>query len=384
MESQMAATNVEQSLIELVHINSVNPDLDAKGHGEGAVADWVERFCDDHGLEHHRKPVKDQRANVFASLPGTQADRKLLFVAHMDTVPVQKDYAGDPFRAERAGPRLYGRGSCDTKASLAAMLHALALVRKEKHRATIVVAGSADEEHLKLGAKAIARSGVRYDGCVAGEPTSLDVVVAHKGSVRWRVETRGISCHSSMPHLGINAITDMARVITAIEDMAKAFKDHPHPLVGPPTLTISMIEGGIEITTVPDVCRIHIDRRLCPGETPQQALAEVEAVIGRLKQQYPRLNARSLLPAREDPPLDDCSATAIAAAAAEACMKVGKTGTFRGVPYGTDCSQLNSVGIPCVVLGPGSIDQAHTADEFVELEQVHKAVEIYRQIMLNY
>src|SRR5438094_299900 len=221
----MATTEVEKSLIELVHINSVNPDLDAEGAGETAVADWVERFCDAQGLDHHCEPVKERRANVFASLPGSQPDRKLLFVAHMDTVPVQKNYKGDPFRGERAGSRLYGRGSCDTKASLAAMLHALVLVKKERPRATIVVAGSADEEYLKFGAKAIAKSGIKYEGCVAGEPTNLEVVVAHKGSVRWRVETKGIACHSSMPHLGVNAITNMARVITAIEEMTKGFKD---------------------------------------------------------------------------------------------------------------------------------------------------------------
>lgn len=374
---------VETSLTELVRIDSVNPELQADGAGEGAVGDWVERFCDAHGLAHRKEKVKDKRANVFAWVPGREPERKLLFVAHMDTVPVV-GYKGDPFRGERAGSRLYGRGSCDTKASLAAMLAALVQVKKDRPKATVVVAGSVDEENLKAGAKAMAGSGVRYDGCVAGEPTSLELVVAHKGSVRWCVETKGVACHSSKPHLGHNAITDMARVITALEEMAETLAERGHPLVGPPTLTVSVIEGGVEMTIVPDLCRIKIDRRLCPGETPKQALAEVEEALERLRRKHPKMNVRSVLPAREDPPLDDSSATRIAEVAAEACRAVAKTGTFTGVPYGTDCSQLSAVGIPCIVLGPGSIDQAHTIDEFVELGQVEKAVEIYRRIMLGF
>jgi len=142
--------------------------------------------------------------------------------------------------------------------------------------------------------------------------------------------------------------------------------------------------SNLHITTVPDVCQIKIDRRLCPGESPQQALVEVDEVLDRLKKANPKLDVRSILPAREDPPLNDSSETRIAKVASAACAEVARTGAFTAVPYGTDCSQLNAVGIPCVVVGPGSIDQAHTIDEFVELDQVHKAVEIYRHIMVNF
>ncbi|MSO94158.1 MAG: M20 family peptidase [Rhodospirillales bacterium] len=377
------ATVVEKSLTELVRINSVNPDLQADGAGENGVGNWVERFCDANGIEHRREPVMGGRSNVFAWLPGREPDRKLLFVAHMDTVPIV-GYKGDPFRGERAGDRLYGRGSCDTKASLAAMLQALVQVKKEKPKSTVIVAGSVDEENLKSGAKVMAKAGIKYDGCVAGEPTDLELVVAHKGSVRWCVETKGVACHSSKPHLGHNAIVDMARVITAIEEMTEKFKSRVHPLVGQPTLTMSVIKGGVEMTIVPDHCMIQIDRRLSPGETPKQGLAEVEDVLEMLRKKYPKMNVRSVLPAREDPPLNDSSKERIAEVAAKACAEVANTGKFTGVPYGTDCSQLNLAGIPCVVLGPGSINQAHTVDEFVELAQVEKAVDIYRRIMLSF
>jgi acetylornithine deacetylase len=379
----MGAAGVEAILTELIRIDSVNTRLAADGGGEAEIAAWIERFCDEHGLDHAIQLVEGCGPNVLAWVPGREDAIRLLFVAHLDTVPVV-GFEGEPFAARRVGRRLYGRGACDTKGSLAAMLQAVATIRKERPRATVVVAGSADEEYRKAGARALAGQRPRFEAAVVGEPTQLEPVVAHKGSVRWSIETRGRAAHTSKPELGVNAITGMARVISAIDALAGELRARPHPLVGPPTLTISLIEGGVHVCVVPDRCRVTIDRRLVPGERPTQALDEVEAVLETVRRRHPEIEVRSILPATEDPPLGSGTTPRIADVARRACDDVAGRGEFKGVPYGTDASQLAPAGIPCVVVGPGSIDQAHTVDEYVDMDQVEQAVEIYRRIMLGY
>jgi acetylornithine deacetylase ArgE len=373
----------EAILAELVKIESVNPRFDANARGEVAVAAWVRQFCEHHGLDHEVQPVEGERANILAWVTGREADTRVLFEAHMDTMPAP-GWTKDPFGAEREGSRLYGRGACDTKASLAAMLRALVTVRDSRFRATAVVAAAIDEEGVKAGARALANSGVRYEAAVIGEPTDLAPVLAHNGSVRWRIETRGRAAHTSKPHTGINAVTKMARVVCALQErIPPKLVRHVHPLVGTPTLTISMIEGGIDLCIVPDRCTIGIDRRLVPGETAREALAEVEAILADLRAKDSELDVRSL-PAVEDPPVEAPAASRIAQVATKACADVAGTGEPRGVPYGTDASQLAPRGITCIVLGPGSIEQAHTTSEYVELPQLEAAVDIYRRIMLSY
>ncbi|THK35192.1 M20 family peptidase [Ensifer sp. MPMI2T] len=376
------STDTITLLQDLVKIESVNPSLSSKGGGEQRVAEYLERFCKDRNLPYELQHVAEGRSNLLTWVPGKDPNRRLLFVAHMDTVPTD-NWASDPFSGEEKDGRVYGRGSCDTKGSLSAMLIALSSLGDRQPNATVVVAASIDEEYRKIGARAIALSGTSYDGAVVGEPTELELVVAHKGSVRWQIEVQGIPAHTSKPHLGVNAITGMAKVILALNEHGQDLASRKQHLVSPPTLTVSLIEGGLELTTVPPSCRIWVDRRLVPGERPDQALQEVENILQALRERE-NINVRSLLPALEDPAPDSAESSKIAAVAAQACAEVAGTGNYIGVPYGTDASQLSLAGIPCIVLGPGSIDRAHTNNEYVELDQLAKSVEIYRKIMLSY
>ncbi|MER8563371.1 M20 family metallopeptidase [Mesorhizobium sp. M0578] len=369
-------------LEDLVKIESVNPSLSSTGSGERRVAEYLERFCKERNLQYELQHVVDGRANFLTSVPGRDPDRRVLFIAHMDTVPTD-NWASDPFLAVQKDGRIYGRGSCDTKGSLSAMLIALTTLGDRQPSATVVVAASIDEEYRKIGARAIALSGTSYEAAVVGEPTELELVVAHKGSVRWQIEVQGVPAHTSKPHLGVNAITGMAKVILALNEHGQDLASRTQPLVSPPTLTVSLIEGGLELTTVPPSCRIWIDRRLVPGERPGQALQEVEDILQGMRDRE-GIKVRSVLPALEDPAPISAESSKIAAVAAAACANVAGTGRYIGVPYGTDASQLSLAGIPCIVLGPGSIDRAHTNNEFVELDQLAKAVDIYQQIMLNY
>ncbi|CCV09265.1 putative Acetylornithine deacetylase [Mesorhizobium metallidurans STM 2683] len=366
---------------DLTRIESINPSLAATGSGEIEVARYLEKYCRQRDLPFDVQDVKDGRPNFITWVPGQDPNRRILFIAHTDTVPVDK-WESDPFSGEVRDGRIYGRGSCDTKGSLATMLTALSTLRERKPKATIVLVASIDEEFRKIGARAVADSGVAYEAAVVGEPTNLELVVAHKGSVRWQVEVEGIPVHSSRPHLGVNAITGMAKIVLALDEHNKVLSERQNVLVGPPALTVSLIEGGIELTTVPPACRIWIDRRLTPGEPPQQALQEVENIFDGYRNGPDKIKVRSILPALEDPAPPSAEGSRIAMVAAEACARVAGTGSYIGAPWGTDASQLD--GIPCVVIGPGSMAQAHTSNEFIEINQLDMAVEIYQQIMLNF
>ncbi|PSH55583.1 M20 family metallopeptidase [Phyllobacterium sophorae] len=380
----IASVQTVALLQELIKIESVNPSLSPKGSGEQAVAEHLERFCNERNLPYEFQEVADGRSNFLTWVPGKDPDKRILFIAHMDTVPIDK-WESDPFSGEQREGRIYGRGSCDTKGSLAAMLVALSTLGERQPNATVVVAASIDEEFRKLGARAIADSGVTYEGAVVGEPTELELVVAHMGSVRWQIEVEGVPAHSSKPHLGVNAITGMAKVILALDEHHRSLVSRAqHPLVGSSQLTVSLIEGGLELTTVPPVCRIWVDRRLIPGERPQDAIQEVESILEGFRRGEDKINVRSLLPALEDPPPISSESSKIAAVAAAACADVAGTGEQKGATGGSDANQLSLAGIPCVVIGPGRTAQAHTNNEFVEIDQLAKVVEIYQKIMLSY
>jgi acetylornithine deacetylase/succinyl-diaminopimelate desuccinylase-like protein len=372
-----------RSLLEhLIRFDSVNPSLDPAGGGERGIGEYIAGFCRDEGIAFRFQDVEGDRRNVLASVAGS-GEEALLFVAHLDTVPA-RGWQRNPFEPFSAGSRLYGRGSCDTKASLAVMLAALASIKRERPRATIVVAGSVDEEYRKRGARALGAIEPRFCGAIVGEPTGLEMVVAHKGSVRWKIATTGIAAHTSIPESGVNAIETMAVVVLALKALNADLARRMTPLTGPPTLTVSLIEGGSDICTVPARCVISVDRRLVPGESPAAAVAEVDALLEALKLENPNLQAKAILPTTDDFPVSGAMATRLADVTHRACRKIGGTGEPRGVPYGTDASELSAAGIPCIIIGPGSIEQAHTVDEYVEIAQLDKAYEIYRSIMLNY
>jgi acetylornithine deacetylase len=370
-------------LAQLVSINSVNPSLDPTAPGEQAAAAFIADFCREQGLQSSFQAVEGDRRNVLAWVDGQDSVDRLLFVAHLDTVPAH-DWSDDPFIPRMSGSRLYARGAADTKASLAAMLIALCSVRKDKPRATIMVAGSVDEEHRKKGSRALSTLTPRFSAAVVGEPTSLELVVAHKGSVRWSIEAVGRAAHSSTPELGDNAIVQMAHVVTALARHGEDLRKNTHPLVGAPSLTVSLIEGGSDICTVPARCQITIDRRLVPGESASEAIMNIERILTELRKMGQVRQVRSSSVPVEDPPVGGILDGRLSEIAQSACKRHAGTGDPKGVPYGTDGSQLHAAGIGCIVLGPGSIEQAHTADEYVDTLQLEPAVEIYREIMLSY
>jgi acetylornithine deacetylase/succinyl-diaminopimelate desuccinylase-like protein len=325
--------------------------------------------------------VAPGRDNVLARYEGPDSRRTLLFDAHQDTVPTD-GMTIDPFRPVIEGDRLYGRGSCDIKGGMAAMLTAFARLVRERPRgsASVIMACTMDEEFTHKGSSHLAENNPGADLAIVTEPTKLDVVKCHKGAVRWKIRTHGVACHSSMPHLGKNAIYRMAQVVTALAEHARELAaTKPHPLVGPPSLSVGRIEGGQSVNVVPDWCEIEVDRRIVPGEVSLDCSARAMAFVGErvggldgVESLPPFINFPSLSWNGPDEWIETIRA--------EVARVTGRTPEVTGVPYGTDAGPLSTSGLPCLVLGPGDIAQAHTKDEWADLVEVRAAADIYYRI----
>ncbi len=370
-------------LSDLVRIPSVHPRMGG-GKGEAELARHLVDRLRALGLSPEVTEVLPGRPNVLVTVPGQAGGQHLLFEAHMDTVPPSAGQV-DPFTPRIEGDRLFGRGSCDTKASVAAAFTALAAVLPlRERRTTVSVAFTMGEELGHDGAKHLAASGFRADAAVIGEPTGLDVVRAHKGAVRWKMVTIGRSAHSSNPEQGCNAIVKMAAVICALEErLIPPLRERRHPLLGPPTLCVGRIEGGLQVNVVPDRCAIELDWRILPGETWDGARKELEAALAPARAGDADLEVVIEEPYQVFAGMETPSDAPIVWLAQEAVRRIDGGHPVRGVAYGTDGAELSPVGIPCVVLGPGDIAQAHTSTEYVEIQQVVKAAAVYREMMLS-
>lgn len=363
-------------LADLVRINSVNPAYEG-GVSEAAVAAYARDFFTAHGIECREQEVFPGRPNLIARLAGRDPGRRIVFEAHSDTASVA-GMSIPPFQPEVREGRLYGRGSCDTKAGLAAMMHALAaLAAGERPSAEIWVVAAADEEFSFRGVLKLCE-GLKAAGGVVSEPTSMRLITATKGCLRFRVHTRGRAAHSSKPHLGVNAISRMTEVARAIERDAAGLAARSHPLLGHATSNIGLIRGGTQVNMVPDACTIDVDRRLLPGEEPAAILNGYRRLVEALK-----VDA-SLEMTLEDNALETPPDARVAATAASVLAALGLDPAPAGVPYGSDASKLSRAGIPSIVIGPGSIDQAHAAVEWVDTHQVKLAAEFYRRMMLAF
>jgi acetylornithine deacetylase/succinyl-diaminopimelate desuccinylase-like protein len=355
-------TDAEKLLRELIALPSVNPAFlprnDARA-GEGRMADFLAVTAARAGLDVHFQKVLPGRCNVLATLsPPGKAKHRLILAPHLDTVNA---FSEKQFVPRIANGRIYGRGACDDKGPVAAMLTALIrLARRGRRPAAteIIFAGLMDEENAQAGSRALAASGCQADLAIVGEPTRLQIVTAHKGSVWLRLETRGRAAHGSCPHLGKNAVHEMARIVDLLETgYARQLQQRRHPLLGPPTINIGFIQGGAQPNIVPASCVAGADRRTLPGETELSVRAEMNAWLRRhgLRATLTSEKSSFCLPLETDPRLP----------LVQNFLRAARQKKPAGVNFFCDASILAQGGIPSVVFGPGDIAQAHTADEWI-------------------
>lgn len=396
--------DVIETLADLVRINSVNPNYEG-GVPEAELADYVERYFQSLGVETWRQQVYPDRPNVIARIAGREPGRRIVLEAHMDTVSTS-GMTIEPWQPDIRDGRLYGRGSCDTKAGMAAMMHAMAsLIRQgDTPQCEVLFAATIDEEYAYRGVVALCDSlapGVvdprvltdelppsqpwTADVAIVAEPTGLLPVVASKGVLRWKIETQGRAAHSSKPHLGINAIEHMAHIIRAIELDSRELAQRNHPLLGPATCNIGVIRGGVQINFVPDRCEIEIDRRLLPGEEHKSVLEHYQQLVDAVATTtQPAMRVIMHAPLLIDHPLETDAQHPAVQTLVSVLDALNLPSTPCGVPFGSDASKFGAIGIPSLIFGPGSIDQAHAAVEYIACQQVVQATEILRRFLLSY
>ncbi|HEX2526068.1 MAG TPA: M20/M25/M40 family metallo-hydrolase [Geminicoccus sp.] len=383
--------DVIELLSALVAIPSVNPafrqpnDMD-EWFGEEAVGKEVARRLSAMGLQPELDDVLPGRANVLAMLKGRGASgRKLILECHMDTVQVS-GMSIEPFTPTVRDGRLYGRGSVDDKACIAMMLLALRELAADPPAIDVEFVAAVDEEFQFKGVLHHLRRAQGAIGGIAGEPTSLKVVTACKGCVRWTIEVRGKAAHTSQPQEGIDAIEIATDLLAHLRlTLGAELRTRMHPLVGSPSLVCTMIEGGQGPNTVSARCTMTFDRRTLPGETGEDAWREIDAIVRSFAAGLPEGAAITMHPPFIDSiSMDVEPGAAITEAMRAACRKQGLPDDIIGVPYGSDATKLTTAGIPTIIFGPGSIDQAHTADEFVPIAEVATAarmlVDVVRQL----
>jgi acetylornithine deacetylase len=293
----------------------------------------------------------------------------------MDTVGVA-GMVVPPFEGVVRVGRLVGRGACDMKAGVAGLLSASAALAAAGHPGELVVALTMDEEHASLGMQALVASGVRADAAVVCEPTGLAVMPAHKGFVWADLEVRGRAAHGSRPEVGIDAIRHAARFLIELDALEAELRSRPaHPLLGHGSLHAGTIEGGVAPSVYPDRCHLVIERRTLPGETPAKVRRELEAALGRARSAVQRLDAR-LTVGLSRPGTEVAHDHALVVGLLDAAHTCGRESGVEGMTAWVDAAYLNEAGVPAVCFGPGSIEQAHSADEWIDTSEIPDCAEI--------
>ena len=375
-------TRMKGRLAQLDSINTENPP----GQEVEAVA-YLAHELSRIGLSVETQEILPGRSNVVARL-GNGPGPIFAFNSHIDVVPAGDGWTRPALALTEADGRLYGRGACDAKGPIVAMIEAIELLVAERSAwsGDLLAIFVADEEAQSRGAKAFVASKPRIDLAIIGEPTSNVVASAHKGSLRPRIRVSGKTAHSGMPHLGINAILEAGRLMGLVTELhERDIKQRSHKLVGSASITVTRIEGGHADNVIPDRCEFLIDRRLLPGETEPQAIAEIEEL---LKVARDRLGIRAEIIGFA-PTTGGATETEVdeplVVAALEAAARCGCGASHQpvGFPAACDLVHFRSVGAKGVVLGPGSLEVAHKPDEFVPVDEFATASQIYADTALR-
>jgi acetylornithine deacetylase/succinyl-diaminopimelate desuccinylase-like protein len=357
---------------QLVRIPSVNPhgEPGTAGVGEQRIAEWLLGFLHECGADAELREVLPGRPNVVAHWPADRAGKpRLLFAPHTDTVSV----AGmtiDPFAAELRDGKVWGRGASDTKGPMAAMLWALHESRDRLASLSheIWFAGLMSEEADQHGSRALAAQ-ERFNFVIAGEPTGLNAVYAHKGSAFVNLRTRGRSAHGSRPELGENAIEKMLDVLAFFRgEFAAECAMHTDPVLGASTLSIGTIRGGSKTNIIPDSCEVSVDWRITPSQYHPRI---IEDLAVRLRSLVPDVEVEAV-PA---PPLHtDPTHPLIGTLAACGAKPVG-------APWFCDACFFAERGMPAIAMGPGSIAQAHTEDEWIDAAELERGADFFQRFL---
>lgn len=360
---------------KLISFNTVNPP-----GNEGEIALFTGGLLESHGFDVRYIPFGENRLHVIAEKGCGVRIPPVVFTGHFDTVPPGvRNWSVDVFGGEIRDGKLFGRGSSDMKGGLAAMvIAAVTAFQQGSPGGGVRLILTAGEELGCQGAKSLVESGIDLgpaSGIVIGEPTSNIPAIGHKGGLYLNLTTTGITAHSSMPHLGDNAIYKAARAVVATEKFD--FGVGPDPLLGLPTINVGKFSGGMNINSVPDHAAFTIDARTTTKVNHRELLEQLKAVLGEDVSVETLVDLNAVASNERDPFVQRVY---------RACgIQKGDPGFPKALPYLTDGSVFQTAcgGVPAVILGPGEPEMAHQTDEYCSLPKLEQAVKIYREILLK-
>jgi acetylornithine deacetylase len=364
----------------LVAVDSRNPSLVAGAPGEGKVGELLASVLREWGFCVELQEAAPGRPNVVARV-GKPGGRSLMFNGHLDVVDVT-GMIHPPFDAAERDGRIYGRGSSDMKAGVASMCAAAALASDRELAGEIIVAAVVDEEFTSLGTRALVAAGIRADAAIVTEPTRLAIMPAHKGFVWYDIDVAGRAAHGSRWEIGVDAIRHAGLFLAELDRYdATTLAARNHSLLGRPSVHASMISGGSGMSTYPDRCALSIERRTIPGERPEHVSAEMDDLCDRVRLAHPTFDASVKMTLAQSPS-DVPPSAPIVKALASALNSCGVEQRVEGMTAWTDAAILNDAGVPAICFGPGDIALAHSAEEYVSMEEIRRATEVLAELAL--
>lgn len=379
IELHFDSNELVQILQGLIQQKSENPPGLEKD-----VAIYIRNILEQQGIDSKLSWVTPERPNIMVRLKGVKAGPTMLYNGHLDVVPAGNHWSTDPYKGHILNGKMYGRGTADMKSGVSAMIYAAIVLQRlgNPFAGELILYFNVDEERVNLGMKKFLTENITADYAVISEPTELNICVAHKGIARYRVRTKGTAVHAGNAPDPDNAISKMARFISAIERLGEIVGQRTNPVTGPASLTITKINGGTAANVIPDFCEIEIDRRLLPGETNENVYRELQNVLDKVAEEYSipyEMECYLFLPAsyieKEHQLVKDT--LHVASFLKKGACKVQAFHATCEAPFFSVAK-----GIPTIIFGPGSLKQAHVIDEYVVLQDVIDASRIFIELVL--
>lgn len=362
----------------LVAIDSRNPLLVPGGPGENEAAGFLASVLREWGFQVEVMDAAPGRPNVVARI-GRTGGKSLMFNGHLDVVGVE-GMAHAPFDPVMKDGRIYGRGSADMKAGIAAMCAAAFSAARNELQGEIIVTAVADEEFESIGTRSLIDGGIRADAVIITEPTRLAICPAHRGFAWFDIDILGRAAHGSRYDIGVDAITHAGLLLAELDKFERDILPlKTHSLLGRGSVHASTIQGGSGFSTYPALCRLGIERRTIPGEDAHDALSELELMCAGIRTRRQTFEAVVAMGASQ-PPSDVGVDAPIVVALTGACTDTGHLPHIEGLSAWTDAALFNAAGIPAICFGPGDISVAHSAEEFVEVREIEAAATILENL----
>lgn len=368
--------SVLETLTTIIRMDTTNPPGD-----EALLADWISEYLKPYGFVVEMPECGENRRSVVARLSMGEGP-KLVLNGHLDVVPAGEGWDTNPFVPAIRNARVYGRGSADMKGGVAAMIEAgIAIAGQQRELCgELCLVFVADEEIINLGAHSCRPWWKDADYVVIGEPTQMQIAIAHKGTARFEITVSGKSCHSGTPWDGINAVEKMAVILKAIQQYDDALKHRTHPLLSRPSVSATMIKGGEKDNIIPGVCSLWLDYRMIPGDTGDRVEMELKKFIDQAACHDPEFSYSIHRYINLEPGEISAEHELVKTAEQVFAETFARRTGVRDFPATCEQVLFTREGIPAIVIGPGSIRQAHVANEFVEISQLEEAALFYEAL----